>query len=197
MSKLDTLKKHLTPGRVYRRSDLLPWTTSVDRHLVQLVEEGTLEKLSGGLYHHPKQTRFGAAPADDAKLVEAFLNDHRFLLMSPNAYNTLGVGSTQLYNETVVYNHKRRGKFTLGGRVFDFRQKPHFPRSLSEEFLMVDMVNNLGQLAEDQEFILNAMAKKVTETDQKSLKHAVREYGGLKARKFFSQTAAHDTMSHG
>ncbi|RYG31935.1 hypothetical protein EON81_21775, partial [bacterium] len=40
--------------------------------------------------------------------------DNRFLVTSPNAYNTLGVGTTQLYNKKTVYNHKRHGNFTLG-----------------------------------------------------------------------------------
>ena len=73
MSALNELKKHLRPGQVYRRADLLPWSNAVDRHLKQLVEEGMLTKLAGGLYHYPKQTSFGAAPADDEKLFEAFL----------------------------------------------------------------------------------------------------------------------------
>jgi hypothetical protein len=34
------------------------------------------------------------------------------------------VGTTQLYDKTVVYNHKRHGNFSLGGRKFDFRVKP-------------------------------------------------------------------------
>src|SRR6266567_8389334 len=50
---------------------------------------------------------------------------------APNAYNSLGVGTTQLYDKTVVYNHKRHGPVSLGGRVFDFRVKPSFPRRLS------------------------------------------------------------------
>ncbi len=36
------------------------------------------------------------------------------LLASPNAYNSLGVGTTQLYDKTVVYNHKRHGEFHAG-----------------------------------------------------------------------------------
>ena len=91
MSALNELKKHLRPGQVYRRADLLPWSNAVDRHLKQLVEEGTLTKLSGGVYAYPKRSRFGTVPADDEKLVEAFLKDHRFLLTTPNAYNALGV----------------------------------------------------------------------------------------------------------
>ena len=93
MTAVNKLKRHLRPGQVYRRADLLPWSNAVDRHLKQLVEEGTLTKLSGGLYYCPRLTKFGAAPASDEKLVEAFLKDHRFLLTSPNAYNALGVGS--------------------------------------------------------------------------------------------------------
>ena len=55
--------------------------------------------------------------------MEAFLRDHRFLLTSPNAYNSLAFGTTQLYNQTVVYNHKRHGQFELGGgRVFEYEK---------------------------------------------------------------------------
>ena len=57
------------------------------------------------------------------------------------------VGTTQLYDKTVVYNHKRHGNFSLGGRKFDFRVKPSLPRTLSREFLLVDLVNNLDWLS--------------------------------------------------
>jgi hypothetical protein len=196
MSKLDALKKHLRQGQVYRRADLLPWSNAVDRHLGQLVKEGVLTKLSGGLYYHPKQTSFGAAPADDMKLVEAFLNDDRFLLTTPNAYNALGVGSTQLYNETVVYNHKRHGRFKLGKREYDFRMKPHFPKSLTEEFLLVDLVNNLDRLAERRSAMLEGVKKKMQSVDQKALGKAVREYGGIKAKKFFEPLLTHGTVEY-
>jgi hypothetical protein len=171
---------------VYRRADLLQWSKAVDRHLAQLVEEGMLTKLAGGLYNYPKPTSFGVAPAEDEKLVEAFLKDHRFLVITSNAYNALGVGSTQLYNETVVYNHKRHGRFKLGDREFDFRMKPHFPKSLSEEFLLVDLVNNVGRLAESESSLLEAVKRKAQDVDQRSLRKAVREYGGSRARKFFA-----------
>lgn len=115
MSVLSELKKRLRWGHVYRRADFLSLSNSVDRHLKQLVEEGVLTKLARGLCYYPKQSVFGAVPARDKKLVSAFLKDHCFLLTSPNAYNTLGVGLTQLYNTTWVYNHKRYGIFRLGG----------------------------------------------------------------------------------
>jgi hypothetical protein len=96
MTNLDELKQQLRPGQVYRRAELSRWSNAIDRHLQQLVSAGVLVKLSGGLYHYPKKTVFGAAPAEDQALVRAFLKDNRFILTSPNAYNALGVGTTQL-----------------------------------------------------------------------------------------------------
>jgi len=132
---------------------------------------------------------FGVVPPKDKDLVEAFLKDKRFLLTSPNAYNSLGVGTTQLYNKTVVYNHKRHGTFTLGNREFDFRKKPYFPKALSVEFLLVDLVNNLKYVAEDQELLLSNVIEKATNLDVNKLKKAVSNYGGVKAKKVFSHAA--------
>lgn len=187
MNALESLAKHLHPGVVYRRSDLCQWTTSVDRHLRQLQDQGKLRKLSGGLYYYPKKTVFGYSQADDHQLVRSFLKDDRFLLTTLNAYNNLGVGTTQLYNETVVYNHKRHGQFTLGGRVFDFRIKHHFPLKLSFEFLLVDLVDNLEYLAEDKEKILLNIRRKTKAVDSKILLKTVRNYGGARSKKFFEE----------
>ena len=185
MNKLDELRKHLKPGTVYRREDLARWSSAVDRHIKQLVASEELVKLSPGLYLHPKKTVFGKAPADDTSLVSAFLKDKRFLITSPNAYNSLGVGATQLYNETVVYNHKRHGHFKLGGRMFEFRRKPCFPKKMTEEFLLVDLMNNLEQVAEDQQSLVSRVKEKSERLDSKSLKHAAHEFGTVRTRKFF------------
>jgi hypothetical protein len=186
MMKLEELKKRLRPGQVYRREDVARWSNAVDRHLKQLVEEGTLTKLAGGLYAYPKQTVFGKAPAEDDKLVEAFLKDDRFLLASPNAYNSLGVGTTQLYDKTVVYNHKRHGDFQLGSRKFAFRVKPSFPKSLTKEFLLVDLVNNVDQLAESKQEVLARVAERVASYDVRRLERATRSYGNVQTKKFFA-----------
>lgn len=196
MSKLHDLKKHLRPGVVYRREDLARWSNAVDRHLKQLLSDGTLSKLAGGLYLCPKTTAFGKAPAEDDRLVEAFLRDDRYLLASPNAYNSLGVGTTQLYDKTVVYNHKRHGNFTLGGRKFDFRVKQAFPKSLTQEFLLVDLVNNLDQLAESKEEVLARVKERAAAYDKSRLQRAVRNYASVRARKFFTQALASHTEPH-
>lgn len=188
MSALEKLGNHLRAGKVYRREDLAKWSASVDRHLKELVDAGTLKKLSAGLYYCPRKTPFGDAPPAEHELVAAFLKDHRFLVTSPNAFNALGLGTTQLYNDTVVYNHKRHGRFKLGGRVFDFRVKPAFPKSLTREFLLVDLVNNLDRLAEDQELLISRVKALVVGADKRSLSRVVRDYGSAKARKFFAGT---------
>jgi hypothetical protein len=187
MTRLQELKKHLRPGRVYRRQELARWSNAVDRHIKQLLDDGTLRKLAGGLYLRPKETVFGKAPAADETLVASFLKDHRFLLASPNAYNTLGVGMTQLYDKTLVYNHKRHGQFSLGGRAFDFRVKPSFPRRLSKEFLLVDLVNNLDRLAESREEVLARVKERAASLDAPRLRRAAREYGNVRTKRFFSE----------
>ena len=191
MTKAEELKRHLRPGQVYRREDLARWSNAVDRHLKRLVEEGTLTKLRGGLYLYPKETAFGKAPPEDNELVGGFLKDDRFLLASPNAYNSLGVGTTQLYDRTVVYNHKRHGDFALGGRKFDFRVKPAFPKSLSPEFLLVDLVNNLDRLAESKDEVLARVTERAASYNQSRLKRAAHDYGNVRTRKFFDTLIPH------
>lgn len=186
MAQLKELKKHLKQGNVYRRNELAQWSNAVDRHLAALVNEGTLQKVSPGVYYYPKESVFGKLPPKETALVRTFLKDSRFLMTSPNAYNTLGVGTTQLYNKTTVYNHKRHGEFKLGNRTFHFQMKHHFPYSLSKEFLLVDLVNNLDQLAEDPGEVLKNVAAKVPLMDHKKLSHSVKEYANIKAKKILS-----------
>jgi hypothetical protein len=191
MTQLEALKKRLRPGQVYRREDVARWSKAVDRHLKQLVQEGTLAKLAGGLYERPQQTAFGAAPADDAKLVQKFLKDDDFVLASPNAYNRLGVGTTQLYDKTVVYNRKRHGVFAMGGRTFDFRVKPSFPKKLSKEFLLVDLVNNLDRVAEDCDAVLTRVKEQAQTYDGAKLQRTAQQYGKVGTKKFFDHVLAH------
>ena len=186
MMKADELKKHLRPGQVYRRQDLAAWSNSIDRHLKALLSDGTLTKVAAGLYLYPKQTAFGEAPADDATLVGRFLKDRHFLLASPNLYNSLGVGTTQLYDKTVVYNRKRHGNFWLDGRPFDFRVKP-FPRRLSKEFLLVDLVNNVDRLAESRHQVLARVKERAPSFDVPRLERAARDYGNVRTKKFLSE----------
>ena len=190
VATLDDLRKRVKPGRVYRRKDMAAWSTSVDRHLRQLVDEGSLKKVSGGLYMAPRQTRFGPAPAETEALVGRFLGDDRFLVVSPNAYNGLGVGTTQLYNAPVVYNHKRHGRFELDGRPFDFRQRASFPKHLSEEFLLVDVLHNADRLAEEPGTVRRRAVARAGELDRKRLVKAVDDFDSARVRNLLAPVLA-------
>ncbi|MBS4059986.1 MAG: hypothetical protein KG029_06270 [Bacteroidetes bacterium] len=186
MDSLTTLRKHLKAGKVYRRADLLQYTTAPDRHLAALISDGSLTKVSQGIYYVPRATDFGVPPPDDKTLVKSFLKDNRFLILSPNMYNMLGIGITQLYNDRVVYNHKRHGLFELGGLKFRFHRKQFFPSILTKEFLLVDLVSNLKSLAEDENALLQNVQRKAAEMNAGKLGKVVDRYGSIKARKFFA-----------
>jgi hypothetical protein len=190
MAKLDELKKHLKRGEVYRRTDLAMFSKSVDQHLAELLNEGILQKLSQGVYYYPKESVFGKTPPQEETLVRSFLKDDRFLLTSPNLYNALGVGTTQLYNQRTVYNHKRHGKFKLGNRTFDFQVKHHFPEKLTPEFLLVDLAGNLDKLAEDQQQVLNKVLSKASNMNKTDLQRALNYYGNGKAKRLLAPILA-------
>ena len=193
---LDRLKNQLDPGGVYRRRDLEQWSNTVDRHLKKMVNEGSLKKMSQGLYYCPKTVSFGVVPPKNEELVQAFLKSDGFLLTSFNDYNALGVGTTQLYNHQVVYNHKRHGQFNLGGKTFDFRLKHKFPKVLSKEFLLVDLLNNLNELAEDKEAVLQAVKRKYFSPTEFELQKLLNEYAGERTKKLLRDYLQTDSLAH-
>lgn len=182
-SALGALQSNLKKGHVYRREDLLISSNAVDRHLKQLLKSGVLEKLSQGLYYAPKTSIFGRLPPKEDDLVRAFLKDEEFLILSPNTYNSLGLGTTQLHNKTSVYNHKRHGVFKMGNRSFEFRIKPRFPKKLDKEFLLVDLLNNLNSLPENKDVILANIKKMLTNFDLIKLEKYVLLYGVVRTKK--------------
>lgn len=183
MKALERVKKHLVPGRTYRRSELADFTSNVDRHLQVLVSEGSLKKLSNGLYAAPKATVFGEAPPDENSLLKSFLKDDHFVVYSPSQFNTLGLGSTQLYNTRIVFNRKRTGDLVVGDRKYTFRRWREAPKSLTKEFLVVELLNCLNNLAEDPNSLLENLKTKLIEMDLKKLNLAANRFGTLSAQK--------------
>jgi Family of unknown function (DUF6088) len=186
VAQLNNLKKHLLPGQVYRRAELAQWSNAVDRHLAMLVDEGCLQKVSPGVYYYPTQSVFGTTPPEESRLIRSFLKDDQFLVTSPNAYNALGVGTTQLYNKMTVYNRKRHGEFKLGNRTYEFQVKQRFPTTLSKEFLLVDLINNLDHLAEKPADVLRNVSARIALMDRKKLSVALKLYGKIKTKKILS-----------
>ena len=180
---MNTLFKHINQGEVYRRSDLEYYSTAIDRQLAQLIKGGKLVKLNQGLYYAPMQSKFGVVPPDDHLLVERFLKDEDFLLISPNSFNTLGLGLTQLYNTMWVYNHKRKGEFILNGKSFDFKLKNSFPQKITREYLLVDLLNNFESLAEDKKNIVDKLTRNVLSFNMDTLMKATQQYGNGTAKR--------------
>jgi hypothetical protein len=180
---MNVLQQYIKPGEVYRRSDLEYYSTALDRHLAQLTKDGVLIKLNQGIYYAPKQSRFGAVPPDDRLVVERFLKGGDFLLISPNSFNALGLGLTQLYNTTWVYNHKRKGEFQLNGKTFEFKRKSSFPKNTSREYLLVDLLNNLDILAEDQTQAIRKLSNSVRSYNADALMKAIQQYATGKTKR--------------
>jgi len=182
---MDALRRHIKPGSVYRRSDLVYYSAAIDRHLAQLTSEGTLVKMSQGLYYAPQKSKFGIVPPDDHQLVRCFFRDDDFLLLSPHIFNSLGLGLTQLYRHVWVYNHKRKGSFVLNGKLFEFRLKSTFPHDLSVEYLMVELINNMADLAEDEAQVKKELTRKIEEIRADNLLMCLNKYGSGNTKKFF------------
>jgi hypothetical protein len=188
-STLDRLRKHLKPGAVYRRRDLAALSTNVDRHLKKLVDEGSLRKLQQGLYLRPESSSFGEAPAEEDELLRKFLRSDKFLAYSPNTFNSLGLGTTQLYNVRTVLNQKRHGAFLLNGQRYFFHRRTNVPRKLTKEVLLVELLNNLKKLAEDPEALLGNLAARLSSLDQASLLRAAKQYGTYSTQKMLGELA--------
>lgn len=183
---LEALKKAFVPGHTYRRAELASYSTNLDLYLKKLVQSGEIKKVGFGLYSLPEKSAFGEALPDESVLIEAFLKDTHFVVYSPSQFNSLELGTTQLYNLRVVFNRKRAGKFKLGGRVYKFQYWREAPKSLTKEFLLVQMLNELKRLPEDQNKILENLKLKLSEFDLPKLKYALEHYGKVSAKKIFS-----------
>ena len=187
MSALERFKQHLEPGRVYRRADLAACSNAIDRHLRQLVDAGVLRKLMTGVYHRPSLSSFGPVPSDETRAIEAFLKDGDFLIVSLNDYNSLGLGTTQIYNERLVYNFKRDGRFRIDGQRYRFMKRRMFPRTVTEAFMLVDLVNNLDLLAEDRVELARRVAGRAQTIGEGEIRDAARAFGKPGTRKFFER----------
>lgn len=170
-------------GRVYRRKDLERYSKSIDRDLAKLCHSGALSKLSQGIYVRKEESQFGPLPPDEKDLVRTFLGDSRFLIISRNSFNSLGLGLTQLSNETVVYNRKRHLKIKLGSRVFVFKTVREFPANVTKEFLLIDLLNSLDEIGESEEAILSKLDQKIAEFDAAKLEIMAKKYGNIRTRK--------------
>ncbi len=183
MKNAEKIKNFMEIGRVYRRQDLAGVSTAVDRDLKTLVDSGEVRKLGCGLYGRSKKNTLGAESSDHQQLVRAFLKTDDFLLTSYDYFTQLGVGLARRYDQKIVYNHKRSGDFTLGGQRFQFRVIRAYPKTLSKEYLLLDLLNHIKVFRGEGGRVLKNLKSHLGEFDLKKLASCLERYGNRQAIK--------------
>ena len=139
----------LNPGTVFRTAALRRWGENPTRLSQRLERDGLVQRLGHGFLFVPKLTKFGMAPPSDSAILDALLDRSPYVVTGPTRWNALGLGSTALHVHPLVYNTKRTGSVTLGGRTFELRRVA-FPRDLTAEWFVVDLLRHTDAAGLDQ-----------------------------------------------
>lgn len=171
------------PGRVYRTRDLGQWSANAPRLARRLVRDGQLVQLAHGLFAAPRRSRFGTVPPTDEALLRAFLDGEPFVFTGPERWNALGLGTTAVFATPLVYNTKRSGRFTFGGRKFLLRRVA-FPEMPSPEWFVVDLFENAEQAAAGREELRDALeaALRAGRFDRDQLASMATRYGSRRTQ---------------
>lgn len=147
-------------GKAYRTKDFATKTSNPTRLVGQLVCEGKLRKLRGGLYFRPSRSRWGELPPDPVDLLNTWLEGRQgrdWIFTGSEVWNALGLGSTAVHAVRRVYNRRRSGFFEIGGHRFKMHKVP-FPKNPSPEWFVVDLLNHTRDAAVDTEDVLCRLA---------------------------------------
>lgn len=150
----------LTPGRVYRTRDFAAWSANAPRLANRLVRDGRLVPLAHGLFARLRTGRFGPTPPTDTELMRAFLNGTPFVFTGPDRWNALGLNTTASAAIPRVYNKKRSGMFTFGGRVFDLH-RIRFPKNPTPEWFVIDLIEHAEQAGASRADLAAALTRAV------------------------------------
>ena len=66
--------------------------------------------------------------------------------------------------------------------------KSHFHQKVTAEFFLIDLVNNLDQLAENSDEVLEKVKSKVQTMNPHKLERALIDYGNMKTKKVLNTT---------
>lgn len=196
--RLDQFTRGLEVGRVYRASELAPFSTSLGRDLRLLVENKKLRAVGKGLYVKPDKFGEYEVPPDSSEVVKKFLKTNNFIMRSRSDYNSLGLGLTQMFNEVFVYNKKRFGKIELDGKTYFFKRRD-FPRDHHFEYLFVDLFNNIDAVGENRKTILDrfehAWKKRAWKCNYELVYKFSQKYGKNWVKKYFQKLEGNDHVS--
>ncbi len=157
-------KPRLRPGKVYRTRDLARWGQNPTRLARRLTRDGELVELRHGLFYRPKKSQYGPVPPTDRELMRAFLDGEPFVFTGPRFWNALGLGSTAVFADQMVYNTKQSGVFQFGNRKFVLR-RVRFPKKPTPEWYAVDLIENHEKVGVDPSD-LEAKLKRAVATER-------------------------------
>jgi hypothetical protein len=151
------------------------------------VQTGKLVPLARGLFTRPKRSRFGDVPPSDEEVLRAFLDDTPFVFTGPDRWNALGLGTTAVFAEPLVYNHKRSGRFVLGGRAFQLRRVA-FPEAPPPEWYVVDLLEHARQAGASRGDIAKSLARALVSGrfDPERLRSMAERYATQSTRDFIA-----------
>lgn len=185
MATIDESKRNLRHGKVYRRADLAQWSSAVDRHTRTLLDEVVLSEVSGEFYRVPRKSRFGNWSARIDNPVTSFRTNNRYLMIYPDWYDELDIGTTRFYDCYWIYKRQRHGKFKLGNLKYNFILKPCFPPMASKEYLLVHVVHSIDRLAEYENLVIPRLCRQVFKMDTEVFAKLVGDCVGRRAKRLF------------
>jgi len=155
------------------------------------VANGALVPLAHGLYAVPEPSRFGPTPPSDVALMRGFLSGAPFVFTGPARWNALGLGSTALHAEQLVYNTKRSGTFELGSRRFRLRRVA-FPRRPTPEWYVVDLVENADDAGTSRTDLAASLREALRRGrfDARRLREAAADFGTRATRELVDDALA-------
>jgi hypothetical protein len=195
--RLDNFAKALQSGRVYRANELEKYSNSLGRDLRLLVDNKKLRSLGKGLYVRPEKLGDMELSPDSKEVVAKFLASNRFLMRNMSDFNSFGLGLTQMFKDTFVYNSKRTGKIKLGNREYNFVNRK-FPKENHDEFLLVDLFNNLNAVGENKEKLRenfeSAWKRRVWPLDYGKVYDFSQKYGKNWVKRYFRKLRGQDAI---
>ena len=123
-------------------------------------------------------------PPDDTEVMRAFLDGDSFVMMGPERWNALGLGTTAVYAAQLVYNRKRTGRFTFGGRPFELR-RVEFPDNPTSELFAIDLLDNAHQAGASRAELERALGQpsNAVASDDERLRRMADRFGLQTTRK--------------
>lgn len=176
--RLASLSSDMVAGHVYRAGEIEGLGKDSSRDLNDLLKAELICRAGPGLYYKPRRLAGRAIPANTERVLQKFLRSDQFLVRHISDFNKLGLGTTQHAAVTYVYNRKRSGAIELDGRKYMFVVRK-LPQAQTNEYLLVDMLNNLKSLGEDSHYFLQKLAATLPKMDLKMDKFlaTAEEYG--------------------